>query len=172
MIISSFGRYRAQLEQAVEALAALLTRNGSRLATVESCTGGSVAALFTDYAGSSNWFERGFVTYSNLAKIEMVGVKPETLGQYGAVSEAVAREMAEGGLRHSDAQFVLSITGIAGPAGGSQSRPVGMVCFAWSGQGLASVSKTKYFKGDRAQVRAQSVLYSVEQVRKIFDLSQ
>jgi len=139
-----------------------LRKRGAKIATVESCTGGGVASLLTDLAGSSTWFDRGFVTYSDASKVEMVGVDTAILAQYGAVSEQVAAEMAQGGINHSDAQYALSITGIAGPGGGSEHKPVGMVCFAWAGFGEQPVTRLKYFEGERADVRAQSVYYSVD----------
>src|SRR5512135_3018157 len=108
-----------------------LKARGLMLATAESCTGGWVAQAVTAIAGSSDWFDRGFVTYSDAAKQEMLGVSAGTLGRHGAVSEHTAREMAAGALAHSRAQVALAITGIAGPGGGSSEKPVGMVCFAW-----------------------------------------
>src|ERR1700712_6055457 len=125
------------------------------LATAESCTGGMVAAAITDISGSSNWFERGFVTYSNLAKTEMIGVPAALIEQHGAVSEPVAKAMAEGALRNSRAQVSVAITGVAGPAGGSEAKPVGMVCFAWSNR-LHTSLETRIFKGDREQIRVQA----------------
>src|SRR5579863_7958681 len=122
------------------------------LATAESCTGGLVAAAMTDISGSSAWFERGFVTYSNLAKTEMIGVPAALIEQHGAVSEPVAKAMAEGALRNSRAQVSISITGVAGPAGGSEAKPVGTVSFAWSNR-LHTGAETQHFKGDREQVR-------------------
>jgi nicotinamide-nucleotide amidase len=128
-----------------------------RIATAESCTGGLVAAAITDVAGSSEWFERGFVTYSNEAKRDLLGVTETTLAAHGAVSETVAREMATGALRASEADVAVAITGIAGPGGGSAAKPVGMVCFAWASlQGPAS-AETRHFDGDRASVRAAAV---------------
>lgn len=132
-----------------------------KIATVESCTGGSVSALFTELAGSSAWFDRGFVTYTNQAKYDMVNVDRKTLVEHGAVSERVAGEMAAGGLLNSEADMAISITGIAGPEGGSRAKPVGMVCFGWALGGQGLVTKTQYFEGDRAAVRAQSVNYVV-----------
>jgi len=121
-------------------LASLARRVGSRLkrrrlklATAESCTGGWIAQAVTSVAGSSEWFERGFVTYSNEAKKEMLGVRAATLSRHGAVSEETAREMAAGALKRSEAHVALAVTGIAGPGGGTRKKPVGMVCFAWSG---------------------------------------
>ncbi len=126
---------------------------GLRIATAESCTGGMVAAALTDVAGSSEVFERGFVTYSNAAKVELLGVSPETLSAWGAVSEQVAREMAEGALRHSAADLAVSITGIAGP-GGSEFKPEGRVCFGLAGKGRETRVETVEFGAlGRAKVR-------------------
>lgn len=126
---------------------------GVKVATAESCTGGMVAAALTDVAGSSDVFERGFVTYSNDAKVEMLGVLPETLEAHGAVSEAVAREMAEGALAHSAADLAVSITGIAGP-GGSEHKPEGRVCFGVARRGRATRVETVEFGArGRAEVR-------------------
>ena len=136
---------------------AKLKAQGLMLATAESCTGGWVAQAVTAIAGSSDWFDRGFVTYSNAAKHEMLGVSAGTLARHGAVSEQTAREMAAGALVHSRAQVALAITGIAGPSGGSPEKPVGTVCFAWSRKGAAPVAQTRQFKGDRKSVRRQSV---------------
>lgn len=122
----------------------------------ESCTGGLIAAVLTSVSGSSAWVDRGFVTYSNEAKMEMLGVRPATLETHGAVSEETAREMASGALRHSRATMAYAVTGVAGPTGGTAAKPVGMVCFA-----LASIddvsSYTFHFRGDRSEVREQSV---------------
>jgi len=152
-------------QKSLEALAAevgeLLRRNGQRLATAESCTGGWVAQCMTAVAGSSDWFERGFVTYSNAAKNEMLGVEHATLDRHGAVSEAVAAAMAAGALRHSHADWALAITGIAGPDGGSISKPVGTVCFAWAGSELGVEVTTCHFAGDRDAVRRQAVAFSL-----------
>ncbi|MEW5757066.1 MAG: CinA family protein [Pseudomonadota bacterium] len=152
-----------------ERTGAALLRQGRMLATAESCTGGGVAHALTAVAGSSGWFERGFVTYSNEAKREMLGVRPETLQTFGAVSEATVREMAEGALRHSRAQVSLSISGIAGPSGGSADKPVGMVCFGWAMQGRPTRTRTEYFSGDRAQVREQAVRWALEGLLDVLD---
>jgi nicotinamide-nucleotide amidase len=133
------------------------------LVTAESCTGGWAAQVVTSVAGSSAWFERGFVTYSNAAKQELLGVRAETLSSHGAVSEETAREMARGALERSHASVALSITGVAGPAGGTREKPVGMVCFAWSRGGEVH-SETRYFSGDRESVRRQSVILALEGV--------
>ncbi|SAK83886.1 CinA domain-containing protein [Caballeronia hypogeia] len=138
------------------------------LATAESCTGGMVAAAITDIAGSSAWFERGFVTYSNLAKTEMIGVPAATIEQHGAVSELVARAMAEGALRNSRAQVSVSITGVAGPAGGSEAKPVGTVCFGWSNR-LHTGVETQHFKGDREQVRTQAATHALRKLLEFLD---
>jgi len=139
-----------------------LLARGWFLATAESCTGGGIAAALTDIAGSSRWFERGFVTYSNESKQEMLGVSAHTLAEYGAVSEATVREMVRGALDHSRAQVALAVSGIAGPGGGAPNKPVGMVCFAWGVAGDEPVSRTDYFQGDRASVRAQSVVAALQ----------
>lgn len=138
------------------------------LVTAESCTGGWVAQAVTSVAGSSEWFERGFVTYSNASKEELLGVRPETLRHHGAVSEETAREMALGALARSRGTIALAITGVAGPAGGSREKPVGMVCFAWAAQGAAT-SETRRFSGDRESVRRQSVIHALEGVLKHLD---
>lgn len=134
---------------------------GLRIATAESCTGGMVAAALTDVAGSSDVFERGFVTYSNAAKVEMLGVSPETLAAHGAVSEAVAREMAEGALAHSAAELAVSITGIAGP-GGSEFKPEGRVCFGLARRGAGVRVETVEFGAlGRAKVRAAATQHAL-----------
>jgi nicotinamide-nucleotide amidase len=133
------------------------------LATAESCTGGWVSQAVTSVAGSSAWFDRGFVTYSNAAKRELLGVKRSTLVRHGAVSEATAREMARGALRRSRAGVALAITGIAGPGGGSPGKPVGMVCFAFAGKRIIR-SETRRFTGGRAAVRRKSVVHALKGV--------
>lgn len=148
-------------------LADALKANGWMLATAESCTGGWIAKLCTDLAGSSAWFERGFVTYSNEAKQEMLGVQAETLAQYGAVSEVVTAEMAAGALLHSRAQVAVSVSGIAGPGGGTETKPVGMVCFGWAVQGGETRTETCQFAGDRDAVRLQSVEYALRSVLRL-----
>jgi nicotinamide-nucleotide amidase len=130
---------------------------GLRVAIAESCTGGLIAGAITDVAGSSDWFERGFVTYSNEAKRELLGVSDATLAAHGAVSEAVAAEMAGGALRASHADVTVAVTGVAGPVGGTPAKPVGTVCFAWAARGAPVRTETRRFGGDRAQVRAASV---------------
>jgi nicotinamide-nucleotide amidase len=142
-------------------VADFLLNNGLMLATAESCTGGMIAAACTDLAGSSAWFERGFVTYSNAAKTEMLGVPANLIAEHGAVSEPVARAMAAGALQHSAAQVSVAVTGIAGPTGGSADKPVGTVWFAWaSPQGVRS--EVRQFDGDRAAVRKATVLHALQ----------
>ncbi|GMV46253.1 MAG: hypothetical protein AMXMBFR66_16510 [Pseudomonadota bacterium] len=137
-------------------LAAALLARRWRLATAESCTGGLVAAACTSVAGSSDWFERGFVTYSNEAKSELLGVPPALLAAHGAVSEEVARAMAQGALAHARAQLVLAVTGIAGPGGAVPGKPVGTVWLAW-GSAAGLRAERLQLEGDRAAVRAASV---------------
>ena len=136
---------------------------GAQLVTAESCTGGWVAQAVTAIAGSSSWFERGFVTYSNAAKQELLGVRKETLEAHGAVSEETAREMADGALKKSKGTIALAVTGVAGPGGGTREKPVGMVCFAWA-DGKKLRSETRRFSGDRDSVRRQSVLRALQGV--------
>jgi nicotinamide-nucleotide amidase len=139
-----------------------LLERGALCATAESCTGGLVAGAITDIAGSSGWFERGWVTYSNEAKMELLGVSAATLERHGAVSEATARAMAEGALARSRAKIAVAVTGVAGPAGGSPEKPVGMVCFAWAKSGAATLAATHHFPGDRQAVREASVAVALE----------
>jgi nicotinamide-nucleotide amidase len=133
------------------------------VATAESCTGGLIAAACTDLAGSSEWFERGFVTYSNAAKSDMLGVDAQLIAAHGAVSEAVARAMAQGALQQSLAQASVAVTGVAGPSGGSPDKPVGTVWFAW-GLPTGVVSEVQHFAGDRAAVRAATVQHALQRL--------
>jgi nicotinamide-nucleotide amidase len=132
------------------------------VATAESCTGGLIAGAITDVAGSSGWFERGFVTYSNEAKIEMLGVRAETVAAHGAVSEATAREMVTGALRNGGATLAVAVTGIAGPAGGTPAKPVGLVWLAWGRRDGPVEARAEQFPGDRAAVRAATVRVALE----------
>ena len=150
-----------ELDQLAAEIGRELLGRGEWLATAESCTGGWVAQAITAIAGSSGWFDRGFVTYSNAAKIEMLGVTETTLERHGAVSEATARAMAQGALAHSRADWALSITGIAGPSGGSPEKPVGTVCFAWASKEGGCEAQTCVFSGERAAVREQSVRHAL-----------
>lgn len=150
-------------QQACAELAERLLERGWMLATAESCTGGLIAATCTDLAGSSQWFERGFVTYSNAAKTELLGVDAAWIESHGAVSEVVARAMAHGAVRHSHAQVAVAVTGVAGPSGGSELKPVGTVWFGFMVDGRLS-SEMRRFDGDRAQVRAATVLHALERL--------
>ena len=136
---------------------AALKAHGMMLTTAESCTGGGVAQAITEVAGSSVWFERSFVTYSNLAKQQMLGVSEATLKQYGAVSEAVVREMVAGALANSMSHIAVSVSGIAGPDGGSPEKPVGTVWFAWGIKHGATIAQRHLLKGNRSEIRAQAV---------------
>ena len=147
-------------------VADLLVKNDWSLVTAESCTGGMIAAACTDLAGSSSWFERGFVTYSNASKTEALGVNADLIAAEGAVSEAVVRAMALGAVKHSQAQVAVAVTGVAGPTGGSATKPVGTV---WFGFALASppghlVSELRRFNGDRAAVRQATVQYALQRL--------
>ena len=150
-----------QLEALAAELGSRLLERGEWLATAESCTGGWVAQAVTAIAGSSTWFERGFVTYSNAAKQDMLGVAAVTLGRHGAVSEQTARAMAQGALVHSRADWALAITGVAGPTGGSPEKPVGTVCFAWARKEGGCEAQTCHLAGDRQAVRAQSARHAL-----------
>lgn len=151
-------------EQLVTKLANKLQTLEWKLATAESCTGGGVAYFLTNLAGSSRWFERGFVTYSNLAKEEMLSVPLTTLTTYGAVSAQTAHAMAEGTLEHSQAQVSVSITGIAGPDGGSIDKPVGTVWFGWAGINKETKTKMHLLKGDRVAIREQAIVIALEEL--------
>jgi nicotinamide-nucleotide amidase len=142
----------------VAPLADALRARGWRLATAESCTGGLIAATCTALAGSSDWFERGFVTYSNAAKTEQLGVDALLIAQHGAVSEPVVCAMAEGALRRSAADIAVAVTGIAGPGGGSADKPVGLVWLAWVQRGAVVQAEPLQLDGDRAAVREQTVV--------------
>ena len=150
-----------ELDTLARRLGDTLAARGWRLATAESCTGGWIAAAVTAISGSSAWFDRGFVTYSNEAKTDMLGVAPHTLATHGAVSEATVREMAEGALARSLAELSVAVSGIAGPTGGSDAKPVGLVCLAWAMKGRPSRSETLHFTGDRQSIRRQTVLHAL-----------
>jgi nicotinamide-nucleotide amidase len=159
----------ARIYDLAERFGRRLERSKLMAATAESCTGGWVAEAITMVPGSSAWFDRGFVTYTNDAKREMLGVRPETLEQHGAVSEAVVREMVAGALRASRAQVALAVSGVAGPSGGSPGKPVGTVCFAWGVQGAEPRAETQHFPGDREAVRRQSVLHALAVVLEMLE---
>jgi nicotinamide-nucleotide amidase len=141
-----------------------LKRHGAMLVTAESCTAGGIAQAITSIPGSSEWFERGYITYTNIAKREMLGVRTETLTRFGAVSEQTARAMAEGALAQSHGQVAVAVTGIAGPGGGTAEKPVGTVCIAWSGKKRETESCALVFAGDREQVRFQAISHALEGV--------
>lgn len=147
-------------------LGAVLKQKGWKLALAESCTGGMAAAFVTAIPGSSAWFERGFVTYSNESKTELLDVSPQTLEKYGAVSEETAQEMALGALKHSHADIAAAITGIAGPDGGSAEKPVGMVCFACASR-HQNITFTLHFSGDRSSIRRQSVQHILQRLQAV-----
>lgn len=150
-----------ELIRLAELVGVAMQQRGLILATAESCTGGWVAQVVTSVPGSSQWFDRGFVTYSNSAKQEMLGVSEATLIQYGAVSEPVVAQMVAGALSRSHAQVALAISGIAGPDGGSQEKPVGTVCFAWGVKDQPVVTRRLHLPGERQEVRRQAMIYSL-----------
>lgn len=154
----------AQLDTLSRLVGEHLAARGWRLATAESCTGGWVAEVVTATAGSSGWFDCGFITYSNDAKCALLGVSPMTLARYGAVSEQTTAAMAKGCVERSEADVALSISGIAGPGGGSQDKPVGTVCFGWARHGETPQTATCHFDGDRESVRRQAVIFALEEV--------
>ena len=149
-------------------LAALLQAQGRMLATAESCTGGMISAACTDLAGSSNWFERGFVTYSNEAKTELLGVDAALIAKHGAVSEEVARAMAAGAISRSRAQVSVAVTGVAGPTGGSAAKPVGTVWFGFALPGRLA-SEVRRFDGDRAAVRSATVRHALQRLLELLN---
>ena len=150
--------FSSELKALSQDIGELLLAKNHVLTLAESCTGGLISALITNTAGSSAWFDSGLVTYSNQAKQDLLQVKEETLTQYGAVSEQTAMEMAIGVLQQGRATISASVTGIAGPDGGTPEKPLGTVCFAWTGEDLPSISKTYLFEGNREQIREQSII--------------
>jgi nicotinamide-nucleotide amidase len=156
------------IEKMVERLAAALLRKGERICTAESCTGGLIAKTFTDLAGSSDWFERGFVTYSNAAKSEMLAVPASVIADYGAVSEPVAAAMASGALRHSHAHYSIAVTGVAGPAGGSADKPVGTV---WIAVASSEQQRARLYRfdGDREAVREATLRQAIADALQLLD---
>ena len=152
----------ADVTELARTLGRLANNKGVDIATAESCTGGGVATAITRISGSAKYFDRGFVTYTNRAKKQMLGVSERSLANYGAVSEQVAREMARGALRRSPADLSVAITGIAGPTGGSRAKPVGLVWFAWAVRGGEVQTRSFRFKGDRTEVRLQSVAVALQ----------
>ena len=160
-----------RLQTLLMQLGSQLTVQHKMLATAESCTGGGIAYMITGLPGSSRWFERGFVTYSNLAKQEQLGVTEELLVRFGAVSEEVAAAMAQGALQHSEADVSVAVTGVAGPGGGSDEKPVGTVCFGWSVRGGATKTARIAFDGDRQQVRERSILTALQGLADLVEQS-
>ena len=158
-------RTQRRIVELAEAVGKALLARRMSLATAESCTAGGVAYAVTQVAGSSQWFDRGFVTYSNAAKRQVLGVSATELRLYGAVSEPVARAMARGALVASDAQMAVGITGIAGPGGGSEDKPVGLVCFSWALRRAGELrlrTESRRLSGDRAAVRSQAIIVALE----------
>ena len=157
----------------VTTLAEILQSKNWKMAAAESCTGGLVCANLTEIAGSSQWFERGYITYSNQAKMECLGVSGRLLETFGAVSEEVAKAMAEGAQINAGVNVAVSITGIAGPSGGSADKPVGMVCFAWAIRSDVGdnrvITKTMHFDGDRQRVRQQACDYALHELAKLLE---
>ncbi|PCI22970.1 MAG: damage-inducible protein CinA [Piscirickettsiaceae bacterium] len=151
-----------QIERLTQQLAKGLLKQGGTLAVAESCSGGWLAKVLTDIAGSSGWFNGGIVSYTNMAKQRLLNVSEGTLNEYGAVSEAVAGQMAEGALCVFDADIAVAITGIAGPGGGTVEKPVGLVCFAVKQSGKSVCSNSKKFAGNREEVRQQAVLMAIQ----------
>jgi len=151
----------SELRQLSERVGLALKARGASITTAESCTGGWIAKVITDIAGSSSWFERGFVTYSNEAKSQMIGVKPETLAAHGAVSEAVVVEMAIGALKAARSDYAISVSGIAGPDGGSDEKPVGTVWFGFASVNGQGITRRECFPGDRDAVRRQATAYAL-----------
>lgn len=149
------------LTASILALAEILTSRDLRLVTAESCTGGGIASALTDIAGSSGWFECGFVTYSNEAKIRYLDVAPSTIEQYGAVSEETVRAMVAGAVNNSLGDLAVAVSGVAGPDGGSADKPVGTVWFAW-GNDEQQITECCHFAGDRAAVREQAVIHAIQ----------
>jgi nicotinamide-nucleotide amidase len=153
-----------QLYELAERVGKALKVKGKMLATAESCTGGWIAQAVTAVPGSSEWFERGFVTYTYISKREMLGVNPATLEAHGAVSEQTVREMTEGALARSHAQIAVSVSGTAGPSGGTPQKPVGTVCFGWGAKDSAVQTAVQHYDGDREAVRRQAVAFALERV--------
>jgi nicotinamide-nucleotide amidase len=153
-----------EIYELAERVGAALQKQGLMLTTAESCTGGWVAEAITMVPGSSAWFERGFVTYTYISKREMLGVRPQTLEESGAVSEPTVREMAQGALAHSHAQVAVAVSGTAGPGGGTAEKPVGTVCFAWARKDGEPRTETRHFAGDREAVRRLSVVHALRGV--------
>jgi nicotinamide-nucleotide amidase len=150
-----------QYIELVKDISTVLCEHHWKLVTAESCTGGLISTCLTDLPGSSNWFERGFVTYSNASKEEMLSVPHDLIKRYGAVSEEVALAMALGAIEHSHGDVAVSVTGVAGPDGGTLDKPVGTVCFAWALRDLSSQTSRQQFSGNRHEIRSQACQYAL-----------
>ncbi|KTD78367.1 CinA family protein [Legionella waltersii] len=150
-----------QYIELIKDISTALSEHHWKLVTAESCTGGLISTCLTDMPGSSNWFERGFVTYSNASKEEMLSVPHDLMKRYGAVSEEVALAMALGAIEHSHGDVAVSVTGIAGPDGGTLDKPVGTVCFSWALRDLSSQTARQQFSGNRQEIRAQACHYAL-----------
>ncbi|MDB0525178.1 CinA family protein [Ralstonia solanacearum] len=159
------------LAQLAELVGDTLHKRSLMVTTAESCTAGLIGAAITDIAGASAWFERGFVTYSNEAKSQMLGVPAALIREHGAVSEPVVHAMAEGAVLNSRAQVALAVTGVAGPTGGTSDKPVGMVCFGWSNR-LQTRVETRHFKGDRKQIRLQAAEHALRGLLDFLDAAE
>jgi len=155
------------IKTSISQVAELLRRSEQRLAVAESCTGGWLAKVCTDLPGSSEWFDRGFVTYSNEAKHDMLGVHETTIEHHGAVSAQTVEEMVSGALSHSRAHWAIAVSGVAGPGGGSKVNPVGSVWFAWMKKNQNPLTLKKIFSGDRERVRQQSVEFALQELAKL-----
>ena len=162
-MLSNQEKTHPAIEGLTTQIAAKLMARGWAMATAESCTGGMIAAACTDLSGSSNWFERGWVTYSNAAKITELGVPAQLIAEHGAVSEPVARAMAAGALQHAPAQVSVAVTGVAGPTGGSADKPVGTVWLGWATP-AGVISEVQHFSGNRAAVRAATVQHALKRL--------
>ena len=162
---------RATLYRLAEKVGVALKSRRLMLATAESCTGGWISEAVTMVPGSSDWFERGFVTYTYISKREMLGVREATLGKHGAVAEEVVREMAEGALGHSHAQVAVAVSGVAGPGGGTPEKPVGTVCFAWAVKNGATRAETRRFAGNREAVRRRSAGHALKGILAVLAAS-
>jgi nicotinamide-nucleotide amidase len=160
---------QSDLEDLAAAIGELLKQRGETLCTAESCTGGWVSMTLTAIAGSSAWFERGFVTYSNQAKQELLGVPADVLASHGAVSTATASAMTSGAQQAAGTDWAIAITGIAGPDGGSTDKPVGTVCFGWAGPDGLLHTATQHFHGDRRAVRQQAVRHCLRRLRELLN---
>lgn len=159
-----------QLQLITHELGQLCLKKSLKIVTAESCTGGGVAYELTSVPGSSQWFERGFVTYSDMAKMELLGVQEKSILNYGAVSRTVAKEMAEGAIKNSRADVSLAITGIAGPKGGNKEKPIGTCWFGWAGANFETQGKHTIFQGDRNLVRLQAMIFSLKELLQLIEM--